>query len=47
MASTVVLVYEMERSESASKGIVVAARAVDVYRSWRSVRPSEMTGLVA
>ena len=39
--------YAYADSLSDSVDITEAARGVEAYRSWRSVRPSDITGIVA
>lgn len=38
---------EYDASERDSLGMTVDARGFEVYRSWSSVRPSDITGVVA
>ena len=38
---------EYDVSDSSEEGMMVDASGVEEYRSWRRVRPSEMTGVVA
>ena len=40
-------VYEYDTSESEGVGMMIEARGVDAYRSCNSVRPSDITGVVA